>query len=917
MKKTVSGPNVQSELIKIAKRFSSEKNIFVPCFGDPGKGTNGKKPRCKGVKGEYRHDQLVDFPTMEILSVYLGDDLIAIDIDGKAAKGLFVNLSRNLVDLPQTIYVSSDPVENNRGCYLFRIPESYKGKIQSYSRTIHDSTDKLEFRTGKRYQAISGLHPISGYYYSNTLNISFDDIPELPLEWCDYIYNLNTIVVNSKPELSNTDTSSKIQTIEMILEMLSGCSNHVDVNSYESWIRVGMIFHNVDPEDDGLEAWKRWSLKGENPATDKEFEQKWNSFSDKRNCVTLGSVFFWLRQAATKSESTELTKKLEDAISKAQINLAGKYILEDRDKIIREFKELELTGETLDTAMIRLSQDIYGSANSSMMETLWDLYHCEGVVTPEQKDAYLKSLLQSLKSVDTTETLNVLSDCYIVKVIRDYFIEQEIEEFYIHGIVSFLTCVASILPKGMKLNFNQVATTPPILFTILLGKPARGKNAILNPFINPLIELTMKQDRAFEKEYEANQTERSYFTRMTKPERKAAYLRWCAEHGRVCDDEFNAYQALDEMYPEPQRNHVYAVANYTPERGRSLSGEQRDRGFLICQAELSNLFKTQTRYSKSSGDDVTELLIAYDGDTTLTERQSEKFRKSDRYQLSILSTIQPTVFADHFNAINDGNGFLSRCSVLPLETAIGYKLNEDPENPDVSFIEPIISAFYQDIITSYAGVSWDSPLVMKFTKEAKAIWNQYSIYCNEKAEPFDDVNDGFYAFLRRSPEKVARYILVIQVIYKTCGLIDDIGIVGERVVMDAVIIGNLLVKLAEKVYSVNSEIDTDYIEPVKRTIFEKLIRMASRKEDGRIPITQLQNQQWRKDKEVIKAFFRSAKMLSVLGKKELIEICKDAERYGVGTWNDKEEFFVIDSVLELKSSYKKKIKKTKTDKVAK
>lgn len=892
MQKTVTTDlnTIQNELIAVAKEFS--KNfVFIPCFRHTENG-KARKPPCKDVKKPVSYEDLHKFPTMEILSLHLGDEFIVIDIDGAEARKLFDILEKNIQTLPETLYVTSDPFKNTHGCYFFRKPNK---DVSHYTEKL-TSGDKLEFRTGdKKYQAIAGLHPSRVAYYSDNIRkFPESEIPYLPDSWVDYIQGLSKFEVKK-----TTQQNNKIGTLVMLLDMLEAvqCEN-VSVENYDTWVRVGMIFHSIDPSSVGFDSWKEWSYKSKDPASDKVFNDKWESFSDRRKTISIGSIFYWFKQEIDNVENSDKKTELITVFREAQVSLGGqKYIIEDRTTALLEFKQLGLNGENLDIAIKKLCRDIYGTVSQHLEQTLWEIYYRNEDLKPEEQQAYYQAILDAGKDVDTTDALFALDGCYIVDFIKSYFVEQDIQDYYFHGLICFITAICSILPKGMKFLFNQDKTTTPIMFTLVIAKPARGKNAITDCFTNPLIDMTLHQQKNYEVKIKEVNKQRSYFSKLKEKEKKTLYMAWCAKNGRSVEDGYNILKALDEMFPMPDEPHVYATQNFTIEKGRTISGEQKSAGFLVSQGEFASVLNSQNKYSKGGSKvDVTEYLDAYDGAGTLTHRQGDGFRSADRYQMSILSTIQMKVLEEYFNIQSDDNGFLSRCNLLQIESAIEHKWNLDPDNPDVNSIEPMMMAFYQDLITTYKDISWEKPLIINMTKEAKGILVSFVDELQKKREKYDDDRyDGYFAFLSRFPVKISRIIMAIHILFHKCGNCEELGLVTSREVLEAIRLGRILLKMGEKVYGISEFIDIDYIEPTKLKTFQKIIQIAE-KRGGKVEMVHLQSQAWRGDTTIINTFFPGIYKKS-LGKRDFIFICMEAAKYGFGDFDPITSKFTVSHII--------------------
>ncbi len=913
MQQTVTPGNTVQQLKRIALNFSA-KPIFIPCYA---KRENGRKPPCKmGFPSKTPLKEKAQMPTnldsfsaMEILSVYLGDELIVLDIDGKEAMNFYEVLVKNLGKPPETLYVTSDPVENTRGAYFFRIPENYKTKIQHHSQKIGDRGDKLEFRTGDHYQAISGLHPVSGYYYSPNLgDYNYGNIPELSKDWCDYITNLKIVSAETKKENQDAIVGNKLVSLRDLLDLLDGLEDsNVSYEDYETWIRIGMIYHAIDDSDIGLEAWIDWSSQAENPATEQVFREKWKSFNaDSYKAAGIGSVFYWLDQkvrgtSISEDRKSEITQKIADA----RRYITPKAWAEDVLIFVKSLKEEGIYGEVLNNAIENFTLEAYGNLNEFNLTHVWNKYHSlDGGITEGEKEAYTQSLIDSVLSTpDVSEIYEIMGDCSIIEIIQSYFRDQGLDIHYPIGLMSFFTCVASILPKGISMNFNQDYCRPPIIYSIILGEPSDGKNAVMDVFRRPLEDAHLKQANAWNKAIQEWNKEQSKFKGLNKKE-KENYIQVQKLQAKLALSQ-DVPVCFEDIHPEPARPRVYTYAKFTIEDIRKAAGEQKDFGFLVCPSEIKNTISAQAKYSsdKSGMPDMSEYTVAWDGDSTQSGVLSDPNRPSDRYQFSLLTTIQPEVFDRTFSN-QDPDGFLSRTFFLSIDVPIDHKLNEDPDNPDVQNIGPLLWAFYQDLILKFQGVSWDNRMPMKFTYEAKQVYNKFIVWCNDQAKLLDGASKGFRPFLRRMPAKIASLLIVMNAIKFQEGLIDDPNRVDLKTTLEAIKFARLVITYAQRIYKINLGVDYDLIDSKKLEVYQRVINLMIRRK-GEIELRTLCVQQWRYNPDYIIIFNKSKKFKKAMQKEDMLNVVEEMVALGWITYDPKST--IIKLVSEKLSDAKTKL----------
>jgi putative DNA primase/helicase len=129
---------------------------------------------------------------------------------------------------------------------------------------------------------------------SKPLNGSLEDAP-IPLMW-----------VSSRPVAPAPEPTDSLK-VEGIEDAYAGAVTdalrHVDADSRDSWLRVGLALKRDLPEH-GLEIWDAWSKRSVKYPGKEALEGLWNRFRERRDgkVVTLGYIFHWARAGGWNGE---------------------------------------------------------------------------------------------------------------------------------------------------------------------------------------------------------------------------------------------------------------------------------------------------------------------------------------------------------------------------------------------------------------------------------------------------------------------------------------------------------------------------------------------------------------------------------------------------------------------------------------
>jgi hypothetical protein len=810
--------DIPGELIKVAESLGLGK-VYLPLYWDLEEfGTN--KPPVKEVAKtwkitQYTPEELAKFPTMTILGAYLGNQLTLFDIDGTTAlTTLMLRLEsvneETLAAVKNTLWTSSD--RQSRFGIWWKIPEKYQGVLKFKSintKKASDTSDseQLELRNGDHYQCLAGQHPETGMYWSNGKTPL-----EMPEELCELWLSLyrSDRKTSEEPkkavEIDTTDFQlAAVQTLLTFLEALE--SDEIDTDDYHLWLRVGMILHSVDDTEKGLQIWDEWSQKSSKYQAG-ACEQKWASFSDDGDTLSIGSLYFWLQKESEKIPDPVDRSKFQEGIAQVRNALSKKWTIETAPGAVAEFKELGLTGQSLDLAHQRLALDVYGSASEHNLKLVRDLYDQEEVTEEDKQEA--QNIIQSFRDLKNFEldARFIIGDTDLGKDFCEYY--NNVGSIPGYEVVNFLPPVASCIRKHVLYLADQDQKAKPIIYVANLGTPGTGKNRVGGHYISPLEEVTKLDSqkhsaakKKWEKDVAAWKLARKKGDASGKSAEEVRKIHWedyltkLNKFALDSDRDVTEETMLEFLLPEPPEPEIRALKEFTPEKAVDISANQKTWGTLACPDELSQIING-SKYSggSKSGVDFSMMRNAWGGGLAQKLVLSE-VREVDNFQMSMLTTGHPAKTFQWFDK-DDCEGDLSRIIFCPVTKKIKFISNPDPNNPDGSFPMQKLIKCYDGIRNLFPFASAENPHVILPTIPAKALWIKFKDDTEALAEKLD--HQGMQSRLYRTPEQVARIALILHCFYIQQGLFSEGDLIDVYTMERAISIGWASIKWAYIAY---------------------------------------------------------------------------------------------------------------------
>lgn len=250
-----------------------------PILADGHKSATLEYERINRWWGEYFPNANIGLRTGDISGI------LVIDVDSYkpesalALEQLEIDCSQSLQDLVQ--------FSGGGGLHLlFKYPK--------HGETIRSKTNwrpGIDIRAQGGYIVVAPSVHISGapYAWEGDDPPSRHELPDLPEQ----------LLTELKDELPLTDSTaaSRQETDIAELETIRAALQHLDPDcNRDNWISVGMALHSTAWGDAAFDLWDTWSKKGKKYKA-VEMQGTWSSFKRQLKGKTLGTIYFWAKEA--------------------------------------------------------------------------------------------------------------------------------------------------------------------------------------------------------------------------------------------------------------------------------------------------------------------------------------------------------------------------------------------------------------------------------------------------------------------------------------------------------------------------------------------------------------------------------------------------------------------------------------------
>jgi hypothetical protein len=866
------------EFLRIAKNFPGDTGL-VPCWGNP----EGKKVPCKGSDGWQnssitKHD-LSDFPNMEMLGLVLGKKYLSIDADGVTAlEKLSEILGEFGLELPETLEVSSNL--GVRHCWFFEIPENFQGdleyfQIETKKATETEANEQLEFRTGKQYQIIAGIHPLTKSAYLSNQNFT---IAESPQPWLDFVKNKGEI---SKLSLQSSKTSkSSAKASQQEVEILPASLYAFVSKETKAFLRYGIcegsrnissfkaacdllgtaakleeleIPFEGNPERLFFEVFSKIP-QGDSEFSIEEFQTCWNSANNQdRDCVKDDEILLSIAGIWEDEYQPGVSYEvIEDRVSKKLGENPQKI---KKESLIVNFKAnfpSPTSAEVQIEAQIiyrELGYKGFGSLENDLVFNSLIKELTEEKISDEDK----KQILQYVQDIKEKKQHRI--DFEPVRNKYKNVGKQSIVEFALNharksgvpdefAMISMLTTLSSLLPKDFIYSWNEDVNLRPNIFTVLVAPAAFGKDKIFGTFTRPLQLLATKAINEYDDIKKLSKEVLSEWNSLGKKERDEVLAQYANLKGLFLDELSNMekkalFFEMNNAVIDPKKAHPYLINQASMQSVNKQSGEFTEFGLLLNPSELKGFIdNTNTVNKNKSGLDV--LLPVWNGDPTLSTTKTEELTtRADWYQCSLLSGIQNKRFESLFD-LNDPSGIGSRFLYLTIDTPIRTKIRTRQQalrdkgdfdllefyldfQKKMSSLIPEIEEFQRNQTVIKKG-----KFIIETEENSKAqeLFTLYYDHCMEKALNMLPVNEAIYAWYARLAENMAKFALVIHLLRWYYGLEEKANIISEDAWLETIQLGQFFESQYEMLIGTLGESGKASIDDESLFMYERMLNVC-------------------------------------------------------------------------------------------
>lgn len=228
--------------------------------------------------------------------------------------------------------------------------------------------------------------------------------------------------------------------------------------------------------------------------------------------------------------------------------------------------------------------------------------------------------------------------------------------------------VCGAVDARSRLELMPGFRVPPVLWLMVIGKPAERKSPGSKPAIEPL-ELLEHEDRPhFTKRLLDWEVREAVYATAKK-----AMLEYAVSPDGMLDP--SGAPSVPELPPQPVPLRIVIKDITSQKMVRMIADEPR--GLLAHLDEMAGWFKRIT--DKTSGDDRSTWTVAYESSSYTMDRVGGGTIHAENFALSIVGNVQPAVFIEHVEALSR-DGLLQR--FLPAVTNSDSTRRGDPVSPE-------------------------------------------------------------------------------------------------------------------------------------------------------------------------------------------------------------------------------------------
>lgn len=224
--------------------------------------------------------------------------------------------------------------------------------------------------------------------------------------------------------------------------------------------------------------------------------------------------------------------------------------------------------------------------------------------------------------------------------------------------------VCGAVDARSRLELMPGFRVPPVLWLMVIGKPAERKSPGSKPALEPLTVLEMEDRPHFTKRLLDWEVREAIYATSKK-----ALLEYAVSPDGMLDP--SGAPSVPELPPQPVPLRL-VVANITSQKLVRMIAEE-PRGLVLHLDELAGWCKQVT--DRNSGDDRSTWTVAYEASPYVMDRVGGGTIYAENFALSIVGNIQPKMFLEYVEVLSR-DGLLQR--FLPIVTNSEATRRGDP-----------------------------------------------------------------------------------------------------------------------------------------------------------------------------------------------------------------------------------------------
>ena len=358
--------------------------------------------------------------------------------------------------------------------------------------------------------------------------------------------------------------------------------------------------------------------------------------------------------------------------------------------------------------------------------------------------------------------------------------------------VAIMTVLGAVIGRSHQIKPKEYDdwTVVPNLWGVVIGKPSLLKTPAVDAALSHLKRIDAEEKEKFDAEmktYACDEAFKKVETESIKVQAKELLKKKKGDEARAL------FEAQTEIEPPVRKRH-FTNDSTIEKLGELLS--QNGNGMMVYRDELYGFLRTID--SEQRPNDRAFYLEGFNGTGSY---QSDRIGRGTTdikdHVISLLGTIQPGRFASYaYHAIRQGSGddgFIQRfqLAVYPDEPRTWVNIDRYPDHDAKNEVYSVIQK-----LAEMADV--DDPVMLRFSKEAQSVFNDWQFDLETKKLRNSDEHDALISHLAKYRSLLPSLAIIIHLV-DTCD--KEITPVTEVAIMKACGWCDYLESHARRIYS--------------------------------------------------------------------------------------------------------------------